>query len=101
MPKIASKEPEYALSHFLRHIKAKEAWYGLTTAEDLGAKVAVTGTTVRQYRKNPEKMQLKTLQAYIKVLKLDPLVVLRYLGYSQRDINKALREEGREDRGDE
>ena len=93
MSKIPSKEPVYALNQFLRHIESRAAWFGLSTAEDLGAKIQVTGTTVRQYRKNPEKMQLKTLRAYIKLLKLDPVVVLRFLGYTQKDINKALRGE--------
>lgn len=93
MSKIPSKEPEYAKNHFLRHIESRAAWFGLSSAEDLGDRVGVTGTTVRQYRKAPEKMQLQTLQEYIRKLKLDPLVVLRFLGYTQKDINKALRGE--------
>ncbi len=97
MPKIVSKEPEYALNQFLRHVESRAAWHGLSTAENLGAKVAVTGSTVRQYRKNPERMQLRTLQAYIKHLQLDPVIVLRYLGYTPRQINKALRGETTEE----
>lgn len=88
MPKLLSKEPIYAEEQLLRHIEAQAAWYGLSNAEALGRKVSITGATVRNYRKSPEVMQLKSLQAYIKHLKLDPLIVLRYLGYSQKDINK-------------
>lgn len=93
MPKIPAKEPIYAKDQLLRHVDSKAAWFGLSNADALGIKVGVTGATVRQYRKNPERMQLKTLQAYIKHLRLDPCVVLRYLGYTQREINKALRGE--------
>lgn len=77
MSKIPSKEAAYALNQFLRHIESRAAWFGLSAAEALGDKIQVTGATVRQYRKTPEKMQLRTLQAYIKQLKLDPVIVLR------------------------
>ena len=97
MPKIAAKEPVYAKEQFLRHVESRAAWFGLSNADQLGPRVALTGATVRQYRKNPEKMQVKTLQAYIKLLKLNPLTVLRYLGFTQKEINKALRGEYEED----
>lgn len=93
MPKIAAKEPIYAENQFIRHVESRAAWFGFSNADVLGPKVDITGATVRQYRKNPGKMQLRTLQAYIKLLKLDPQIVLRYLGYSQREINKALQGE--------
>lgn len=93
MPKIPSKEPEYAQNQFLRHVDAKAAWFGLSNAQKLGEKVDLTGPTVREYRKDPSKMRLMTLRKYISALQLSPFVVLRFLGYSQKDIRKAINEE--------
>lgn len=92
MSKIARKEPEYAQVNFLKHIEAQKGWMGLAKDEVFAGKMGVSAPTVRAYKKNPGVMKVETLQRVIKLLDLSPAVVLRYLGFSQKDINRALRE---------
>ena len=53
----------------------------------------VSPNTVSRYLKEPEKIRLETLRAMVKVLRLDPGIVLAALGYSRADIKSILKGE--------
>lgn len=48
--------------------------------------------TIRRYRSGKVVMQVSTLQEWCKNLKPDIKVVLKYLGYTDREINKFVRD---------
>ena len=48
--------------------------------------------SVGNYKRDPGKIKLKTMQRMVTALKLDPGVVLRFLGYSNRDIKNFAKE---------
>lgn len=48
--------------------------------------------TIGVYKQDPGKMQLKTLSRFVAALKPDPGVILRLLGYSEKEIRAFARE---------
>lgn len=54
--------------------------------------VAVQPQTIRSYRKGKIQMQVDSLQMWVKALSPDIRVVLRFLGYSDKDIRAFARE---------
>lgn len=54
--------------------------------------VAVQPQTIRSYRKGKIEMQVDTLQMWIKSLSPDIRVVLKFLGYSDKEIKKFVKE---------
>lgn len=92
MPRIKQNNVKYAQDDFLKEIDVQCAWAGLKSNEALGRAIGVTGRTVGNHREAPGKMQVCVLQKMIKALKLDPGVVLQFLGYSSQDIRKFAKE---------
>ena len=88
MPKIRQYAEKYAHDDFVKEIGAKSVWAGFQTNEELGNAVGVSATSVGNYKRDPGKIKIKTMQKMISVLRLDPEIVLRYLGYSTQDIKK-------------
>lgn len=54
--------------------------------------VAVQPQTIRHYRKGKIAMQVDTLQMWVKSLSPDIRVVLKFLGYSDKEIKKFAKE---------
>ena len=88
MPKIRQYAEKYAQDDFVKEIGAKSVWAGFHTNEELGNAVGVSAASVGNYKRDPSKIQIKTMQKLISVLQLDPGIVLRFLGYSTQDIRK-------------
>lgn len=93
MPRIRQNNLTYQKKDFLLEIDVRCAYAGLKSNEDVGKLLGITGRTVANHRENPGKMQVCVLQKMIKTLKLDPGVVLRFLGYSNQDIRKFAKEQ--------
>lgn len=93
IPRIKQKSDEYALSDFVSEINARCAWYGLTSQAEIGKKLGVCQATVGNYLRKPETIRLDAFRAMVKQLRLDPVIVLKMLGYSQRDINNISKKE--------
>lgn len=93
MPKIKAYEEKYAREAFWREVDGKGAMQGLKSNAAIGAAIGLTGQCVGKYRQDTSgRMQLKTMQSIVKVLKPDPAVLLRLLGYSNKEINKFAKE---------
>ena len=92
MPKIRQYADKYAQDDFLKELGSRCVWAGYQTNEDLGKAIGTCGASVSNYKKDPGRIRLDTMQKMIKTLKLDPGVVLRFLGYSSQDIRKFAKE---------
>lgn len=92
MPRIRQYEDKYIKEDLLKEIGARCVWAGIRTNEELGNAVGVTGASIGNYKRDPGKIQLKTMRSMVAALKLDPGVVLRFLGYSTQDIKKFAKE---------
>ena len=86
MPRIRQNAEEYAMQDFLSEINAQSARYGYRTQEALGSALGVCQATAGNYLKKPETIRLSALRAMVKVLKLNPVVVLKVLGYTAKEI---------------
>lgn len=91
IPRIRQKADEYAMNDFVSEINAQRARYGYDTHALLAQKIGVCQATASNYLRNPETIRLDALRSLVKQLRLDPVIVLKMLGYSQRDINNLAR----------
>lgn len=96
MPRIRQNADKYRQSDFIREIDTRCAWHGLKTNAALGKALEVSGASIGNYRKEPEKMQVRVLKKMISVLKLDIPALLAFLGYTEKEIRKFAREYGLE-----
>lgn len=92
MPRIRQYADKYAQDDFLKEIDSRCVWAGFRTNEDLGSAVGVSNDTVRNYKKDPGRIRLDVLRKMVQKLKLDPGIVLRFIGYSNQDIRKFAKE---------
>lgn len=88
MPRIRQNEEVYAMKDFVSEINAQCGRYGYKSQASLGQALGVCQATARSYLNSPEKIPLKILRGMIKTLRIDPIVVLRVLGYTEHDIRK-------------
>lgn len=92
MPRLKQLEDTYAERDFVAELNAQSARFGLKTNEEIGKVLKVSAPTVGNYRNDPSKIKVETLQRAVKDLKLDMGVVVRYLGYTTKDIKKFIKE---------
>lgn len=92
MPRIMQYKEKYAEEDFVRELDARCAWERLKTQEEIGKAIGVSGPSIGNYRNKPGKIKLETMQKIVKVLKFNPGIILRYLGYSQQEIRKFAKE---------
>ena len=88
MPRIRQKADEYSMRDLIAEIDAQCGRYGYTSQKSLGEALGVCQSTAGSYLKNPESIKFGALRAMVKVLRLDPVVVLKALGYTNQDIKK-------------
>lgn len=88
MPRIRQNAEQYAMKDFQAEVNAQCGRYGYKSQQSLGNALGVCQATARSYLMNPEIIQFGTLRAMVKLLKLDPVVVLKALGYSSKEIQK-------------
>lgn len=86
MPRIRQNAERDAMRDFVAEINAQCGRYGYRSQTALGSALGVCQATAGSYLKKPEAIQLGTLRTMIKLLRLDPVIVLKMLGYSSRDI---------------
>ena len=77
-----------ALDELKGEILAQGCRAGCPSHEKLGDKVGRTGATIANWMKDPRCIKLGDMRKMVKLLKLDPRVVLMALGYTRADINK-------------
>lgn len=88
MPRLRCNADRDAMRDLLAEINAQCGRYGYKTQHSLGEAIGVCQATARKYLITPEIIQIGTLRTMVQVLRLDPVVVLRALGYTTQDIKK-------------
>lgn len=86
MPRIRQLADQYAKADLQREIDVRCAYQGFKTNEELGKAMDVCCSSVGNYKKEPDKMQVKILRRMVQVLQPDPGILLKFLGYSSKDI---------------
>lgn len=86
MPRIRQYAERDAMKDFLAEINAQCGRYGYKSQKSLGEALGVCQSTVGNYLRNPESIPLKVLREMVKILRPDPIIVLKALGYSTKDI---------------
>lgn len=90
MPRIRQYAERDALKDFLAEVNAQCGRFGYKSQASLGGALGVCQSTAGNYLRRPETIPLGTLRAFVKALRLDPVVVLKAVGYSTKDIKKGL-----------
>ena len=90
--KYAAEDAEKAKAAFQVAIGMlpNKSWY--PSNRELENDMEVSRTTVGTYRKNPEDMPVSAMKRFVALMKPDILVVLKFLGYSDKEIRKFVRE---------
>lgn len=96
MPRIRQYAERYAVEDFWKEIDRRCPDAGVQSNNNaaLARAVGTADVTIGVYKQDPGKMQLKTLSRFVAALKPDPGVILRLLGYSEKEIRAFAREAG-------
>lgn len=86
MPRIRQKAEEYAQADLMREIRKGQGACNLMNCRALSDACGVPYQTLRRRLNDPDNMTLGEMKKLIKVIKLNPLVLLIYLGYSRKEI---------------
>ena len=88
MPRIRQLADQYADKDFWTEIDRQSGAMGLKSNAKIGKAVDVTGACIGNYRKEPDKIQVRTMRKIVEVLKPNIPVLLRFLGYSEKEIRR-------------
>lgn len=88
MPRIQQYAARYTAEDFWKEINRCCPLAGIQSenSEALGEKTGVSGHTIRNYKKRLEIMRFDVLQKLVSTLHPDPAVILKTLGYSEKEI---------------
>lgn len=81
-----------ALADFQLEIKTKRIWKGLETCNQFGYAIGCSEPTANKYQNYPLMIRMSTMQKIVKALKPDIGIMLRFLGYSDKEIEKYAKE---------
>lgn len=87
MPRIRQKADTYLNEDFRREVLSRLALLGLNQ-QALAEHLCVSESTISVMLHNPEKIQVERLRKMISFLGLEPESILRFTGYSQKEIKK-------------
>ena len=82
---------EKAGTDFLRELKVKRAQYDILQ-RDIGEEIGLSTSATSSLLSRPDDISVGRLRKIIARLRLDPIVVMVFLGYSPKDVRKAFLE---------
>lgn len=85
-------DTQKTLGDFRKELLAKRVWNDLESCNDFGKAIGVTGKTWYKCQNYPTLIRMDTMQKIVKVLKPDIGIMLRFLGYSDKEINAYAKE---------
>ena len=88
MPRLRQNAERDAMKDLVGEISAQSARYGYRSQTSLSKALGVCQATVSNYLKQPEYIPMGILRSIVKVLRPNPIIVLKALGYSSSDIRK-------------
>lgn len=93
MPRLRQNADRDTMKDFVADIKAQATRYGCTTQSAMGKALGLCQGSVGNYLREPETIRMGVLRNMCKTFKLDPIILLRALGYSSKDIKKSYMKE--------
>lgn len=93
MPRLRQNADRDVMADFVSELNAQRARFGYDTQRTLGPALDVCPATAGNYIRNPETIPFGVLRKMIKLLKPDPILFLKSVGYSSTDIKKSLSKE--------
>lgn len=88
MPRIRQYAERDAMADFMGELNAQRARFGYDTQRSLAPVLGVCQATAGNYIRNPETIPFGVLRKLVKVLKPDPVLFLKAVGYTTTDIQK-------------
>lgn len=88
MPRIRQYADRDAMADFMGELNAQRARFGYDTQRSLAPILGVCQATAGNYIRNPETIPFGVLRKLVKVLKPDPVLFLKAVGYTTTDIQK-------------
>lgn len=88
MPRIRQYADRDALKDLRGEIEAQGCRCGYKSQKALAEPMGVAQTTMGNWLRNPDLISLGDMRTMVKKLKLDPVIVLKALGYTSADIKK-------------
>ena len=85
MSRSKTNPTETAKETFIQEIRVRRAYLDMTQSE-LATAIGVVPSSMSKLISNPDKISVGRLRGIIKALNLEPLIVLKLLGYSQKDV---------------
>lgn len=92
MAKTPATIEKEAMEAFVGEINAQRWRYGYTSYKSLGDALGIAMDTANNYIKKPDGIRIGVLRKMVKLLKLNPMIVLAALGYTSRDIRNFIKE---------
>lgn len=86
MPRLRQNADRDSMRDFVSEINAQRGRFGLTSQRVFGKSIGIAQSTAGKYLKDPEAMPLSVLRSLVKTLKPDPIVLLKALGYTTKEI---------------
>ena len=86
MAKPQSVADRDAMNELLGEVNAQRYRFGYLTHQSLGSAIGVCQASASEYLRRPEIIRIGILRRMVKVLKLDPVIVLKALGYTSKEI---------------
>ena len=86
MPRLRQNADRDTMRDFVSEINAQRGRFGLTSQRVFGKSIGIAQSTAGKYLKDPEAMPLSVLRSLVKTLKPDPIVLLKALGYTTKEI---------------
>lgn len=92
MPRIKQFESRYVVKDFWAELDGQSGRRGIRSNAALGEAIGVTGQCIGKYRADPSPMKLCTVQKIVKLLKPDIGLLLKFIGYTDKDIARFVKE---------
>lgn len=86
MSRLRQNADRDTMRDFVSEINAQRGRFGLTSQRVFGKSIGIAQSTAGKYLKDPEAMPLGVLRLLVKTLKPNPIVLLKALGYTTKDI---------------
>lgn len=92
MPRIKQFEERYVVKDFWAELDGQSGRKGIRSNAALGEAIGITGQCIGKYRADPGTMKLRTVQSLVKLLKPDIGLLLKLIGYTDKDISRFVKE---------
>lgn len=93
MSRPRSNSPIESRKAFITEVKVRRTYLNMSQ-NDLGKILGISPARVSGLLSNPDELTVGRLRKIIQTLSLDPMIVLKFLGYDQKTIKSALNHSG-------